>query len=153
MNMRFVLLTPLFALILAACGGETEAPSANVMSAGGASAPSMSAQAAEGRVLFGECGICHQVDSAKGHRIGPNLYGVYGSPAARHADFRYSKAMQNSGIVWTEETLDPYLENPAKYVRGGRMAYRGQSDPEKRKALIEYLKTLTDETAGTSNAE
>ncbi|MEM9233349.1 MAG: cytochrome c family protein [Pseudomonadota bacterium] len=131
-------------LTLAACKGEASSPAPSSEPTQ-QSAPSMSAEAQKGRALFGDCAVCHQVDPARGHRIGPNLYGVYGAPAARHPDFRYSKALQRAGITWDEDSLDQYLESPQSFVKGGRMAYRGMKDPEDRAAMIAYLKTLTDE--------
>ena len=50
--------------------------------------------------------------------------------------------MKNSGKVWDEATLDNFLTNPMSNVPGTRMSYMGQSDPAKRKAVIDYLKTL-----------
>jgi cytochrome c2 len=29
----------------------------------------------------------------------------------------YSKALTASGIIWTEETLDSYIESPARFIQ------------------------------------
>lgn len=131
------------ALLLAACGENTE-------SAGPAKAATPAAAAAEapaspeerGRKLFNECAVCHTAKQGEGNRVGPNLFGIVGSPAGAVEGFAYSKAMKDSGVVWTDETLDGYLENPMEYLRGNRMAYPGQRDPQKRADIIAYLKTL-----------
>ena len=44
--------------------------------------------------------------------------------------------------IWDDATLDSVLANPMKVVPGTRMTYAGQSDPAKRKEIIEYIKTL-----------
>lgn len=136
LNMSFSALT--LCLVSAGCSGSQPSQEVAVAISG------LSPQAAEGQVAFGECALCHAVDPTKGHKIGPNLYGIYGEEAASHPDFAYSRALLNAGLVWDEATLDAYLENPAKLVKGGRMAYRGQPDPEVRAALIAYLKALKE---------
>ena len=72
--------------------------------------------------------------------IGPNLYGVVGRPAASIEGFVYSPAMQKSGIVWDEMTLDRYIEKPMDVVPGNRMSFVGEPDAGKRAAIIALLK-------------
>jgi cytochrome c len=95
-----------------------------------------------GRVAFRECATCHVVQEGEASRLGPNLFGVYGRAAGTLDDFSYSKAMQNSGIIWDDETLNAFIENPQKFLRGNRMSYPGQPDAEKRAVIIAYLKSL-----------
>ena len=127
--------------------GEEKSP-APASTGGAAAAPKLTPLEARGRAAFGECAICHTTAKGGANKIGPNLWGVYGSPAAHRADFSYSSAMRRSDLIWTEDTLDPFLENPLKTIPGIRMSYRGQADPETRAALIAYLKTLADEETG-----
>jgi cytochrome c len=47
-----------------------------------------------------------------------------------------------NGLVWTPETLDGYIENPRKYLRGTKMAFAGIRDAQQRADVIAYLKTL-----------
>ncbi len=148
-------LTIIFAaLALVACGDISEpVPSADAAGApasseeAGASASREDAAARSievaGRRYFSICGACHSVragDNAR--RIGPSLHGVYGRPAAALEGFAYSKAMRQSGVVWTQDALDAYVANPQKFMRGNRMAYRGERNAEKRAAIIAYLKSL-----------
>lgn len=100
------------------------------------------ANAGNGARLFLSCAVCHDDTEGVGHRIGPNLYGVYGQNAAFHPDFAYSQAMASSDIIWDDDALDQYLANPLAFVPGGRMAYAGEPDPANRRDLIAYLKTL-----------
>ena len=57
--------------------------------------------------------------------------------------FKYSKAMKAAGIVWSEDTLDGYLENPKTYVKGTRMAFAGLRKQQERQDIIAYLKQAT----------
>ena len=67
---------------------------------------------------------------------------MFGRKAGSLPGFDYSTAMKASGKVWDEAALDSFLTSPMAAVPGTRMTYMGQSDPAKRKAVIEYLKTL-----------
>jgi len=97
-----------------------------------------------GERLFRQCSSCHQVGDSAQNRTGPVLNGIVGHPAGQVEDFRYSRPMETAGdegLVWTEEELHAYLEDPRGYLRGTRMAFRGISDEGERAAIIEYLRT------------
>ena len=100
------------------------------------------ADAENGELQFMACAVCHDREADQGHRVGPNLAGIYEAPAARHKDFTYSRAMKDSGLVWDDTTLDAYLERPVAVVPRGRMAFPGESDPANRRDIIAYLKTF-----------
>lgn len=51
--------------------------------------------------------------------------------------------MQGAEIVWDEETLDGYLENPKAYVKGTRMAFAGLKKQQDRDDVIAYLRQAT----------
>ncbi len=87
-----------------------------------------------------QCKSCHSFGEGESARIGPNLHGIYGNKAASVAGFNYSPALKSSGLVWDEKTLDEYLAAPTKLVPGGRMPM-GQTNPDKRKDIIEYMKS------------
>ena len=89
------------------------------------------------------CGVCHTVEQGAAPRQGPNLLGVYGRAAGALPDFNYSAPLKAGGWSWTEETLDPWLENAQAAHPGTTMNYR-QRDPAKRKLIIEFLKSLSD---------
>lgn len=95
-----------------------------------------------GQRLAQTCRTCHEVAEGSGHRVGPNLWGVVGAPAGRHAGFRYSRALEGMELVWDEATLDAYLKAPQAVVPGGRMAYPGNPSEADRRDVIAYLKTL-----------
>jgi cytochrome c len=51
--------------------------------------------------------------------------------------------MQKAGIVWSEATLDKYLDNPQKVVPGTKMIFGGIHSAQERADLIAYLKEAT----------
>jgi cytochrome c len=102
------------------------------------------AQVADGETIFKrQCAVCHAAEKGSTQRKpGPNLFGLVGRKAGTIEGFRYSEANRNSAIVWSAETLDPYLDNPRRAIPGTTMAYAGLKKPEDRKALIDYLVSL-----------
>ncbi len=98
--------------------------------------------AAKGEKVFKKCKACHVVDKEK-NKTGPHLVGLFGRKAGSVKSFkRYSKAIKGSGIVWTAETLDGYLENPKKYLKGGKMAFAGLKKEKDRQNVIAYLESM-----------
>lgn len=96
--------------------------------------------AADGQRLFQQrCGACHQIDSTR-NGVGPHLQGVIGRTSGSVDGFRYSPAMQSSGISWDAVQLDAFLTNPAGLVKGTRMTQRF-TKAEERKAIIDFLAT------------
>lgn len=152
-------LTLTAALLLAACGNgepaagnqpaETVTADASTEAAAPDPAPAEAEptsetvpSAAQGRKDFNACAVCHSVGEGEAARVGPNLYGIYGQPAASRGGFAYSSALSEAGLTWDDETLDAFIANPGALVRGNRMAYAGQRDAQKRANIIAYLKTL-----------
>lgn len=88
-----------------------------------------------------ECAECHSVRAGK-NKKGPSLFAVVGRKSASIGDFAYSEAMKQSGITWTPDRLDAYIQNPHKAVPGGKMKYDGLDDAQAREDLIAYLATL-----------
>ena len=82
------------------------------------------------------CGGCHAFDRNK---YGPRHRGVFGRLAGTQPDYRYTEALKRSGIVWTAETLDRWMEDPRRMVPGTRMD-AGLKDPEERRLIIDYLR-------------
>lgn len=130
MKLPSIILTGLLALPLAACGDGGGG------GGGGGSATS------EPAAVFAACASCHSAEKDGPRRSGPNLFGVVGKTAGTQPGFAYSKAMKDSGITWTPETLDAFLASPHKLVPGNRMGLPGINDAAERKAMIDYLATL-----------
>ncbi|MFM7347783.1 MAG: c-type cytochrome [Tagaea sp.] len=99
--------------------------------------------AAAGAQVFRRiCSTCH-IATAEGRRgVGPTLFGVVGRKAGTLEGFRYSEANKNSGIVWTPDVLDKYIENPRAVVPGTIMTYAGLRTEADRANVIAYLETL-----------
>lgn len=88
---------------------------------------------------FGRCAVCHTTDKGGEDKLGPNLYGVYGKPAAK-GSFAFSDQFKGAGLVLDEPTLHKWLENPKALVPGNRMSFPGIKDAAKRQEIINYLK-------------
>ena len=88
-----------------------------------------------------ECGDCHSVKEGKAKK-GPPLFSINGRKAGSVADFDYSDAMKQSGIVWTAEKIDAYITHPRKVVPGGKMKYDGLDDAAARADIIAYVMSL-----------
>lgn len=106
-----------------------------------AGAPARAQDVSAGERLFKRhCGICHIAEKDSTRRLqGPNLFGLVGRKAGTVEGFRYSEANKKSGIVWSAETLDPYLADPRGVIKGTIMAFVGVKKPDERKAIIDYL--------------
>jgi cytochrome c len=108
--------------------------------AGGAGAAQAAGDPARGEQVYHRCQGCHSIDR---NRIGPMHKGLFGRKAGSVPDFDYSDAMKNSGIVWTEATLDQFLQGPRKMVPGTKMTFVGIPKPQDRADLIAYLEAAT----------
>lgn len=62
-------------------------------------------------------------------------------------DFEYTKAMKNSDIIWTSDSLDKFLISPFRMVPGTSMGFVGISSALERQQLIAYLSQLDENNA------
>ena len=93
-----------------------------------------------GPKLFKKYGAqCHSVSEGGEHRQGPNLYDICGRRAGQSPGFSYTEANKKSGIIWNENTLDKYLQNPKMMVPGTKMVFGGIKKKTNRQDLIYYL--------------
>jgi cytochrome c len=102
---------------------------------------SFTGDAAAGEKVFIACKTCHAIEAGK-NMIGPSLHAIQGRHSGEVAGYSYSAANKGSGIVWSDEKLFQYLENPQRIVPGTKMTYTGVKDPQQRANVIAYLNTL-----------
>jgi len=89
------------------------------------------------------CAQCHTTDAAGGNKVGPNLHGLFGRHTGKVEGFQYTDANKQANVVWSEDTLFKYLENPKKFIPGTKMAFGGLKKDKDRNDLITYLKEAT----------
>ena len=98
--------------------------------------------AARGKTLFEECAACHSLERGA-NGVGPTLNGVFDRKAGELAEYRYSPAMKRSALPWSARTLDIFMADPQREIKGNRMPYSGLPEARDRTDLIEYLKSAT----------
>jgi cytochrome c len=123
-------------LFVAAAGIGTVAIGAATLAA-----PAPGGDAVKGKTIFARCAACHSLAPTGVSGLGPNLVGVVGRRAGTLAGYRYSPAMQKSGLKWDEPTLSRYLSGPAKTVPGTKMMAAPITNPQDRADVIAFLKS------------
>lgn len=98
--------------------------------------------AAKGEKLFARCRACHALEAGQ-NKVGPSLHGIFGREAGTVEGFNYSNALKSADIVWNDETMDHWLENPREYIPGNKMVFPGLRKEQDRQDIIAYLKEAT----------
>lgn len=100
--------------------------------------------AKRGAIAYRACIACHSLEPSR-HLTGPSLAGLIGRKAGTADRFlRYSEAMKKSGVVWSEQTLDAWLANPARFIPNNDMVFPGMPDSQARQDLVAYLKAAEE---------
>lgn len=107
-------------------------------------APYNAADYTSGQRVFKQCATCHRLDPKEGHRVGPNLHGLFGREAGSLDDFKYSKVLKEADFIWEPHELDAWLAGPKKYLPGNRMSFAGVPRESQRNDVIAYLLIETD---------
>jgi len=148
------------ALLVAGCGESGGPPAKPAAQAPAADAPAAaapgpaaadydidalvaSADVKRGQTLFLQCRACHSLGEGEPHKVGPNLYGMFGRKAGLAPGFAYSEAVSGADLQWSAESLDQWLARPSDFLPGNRMVFIGVKDPQDRANLIAYLKQET----------
>ena len=85
------------------------------------------------------CFACHRFEAGK-NGAGPSLHGVFGRKAGEAPGFAYSDGLKNSGIVWTKENLEKWVEGPKNMVAGTKMVLvKPVTDEKDRENLVAYI--------------
>ena len=95
---------------------------------------------------FRKCAGCHKIEEGKKGGMGPNLWGIYGSPAGQGEGYRYSKWLKESGIIWDRESLQAWLSDRktreeyfGKDVFKTKMMWTGIKKEEDMNVILDYL--------------
>jgi len=94
---------------------------------------------AAGEKVFTKCMQCHRIGIGATNFYGPVLNGLIGRKAGTVPNYKYSAATENSGIVWTKETLSTYLRQPKHDVPGTNMTFAGLQDQADIDNVIAYI--------------
>ena len=95
---------------------------------------------AAGEQSFKKCLPCHAVGEGAANKVGPQLNGLDGRKAGTAADYSYSDANKNSGMVWNEASFKEYIANPMGKIPGTKMAFPGIKNEAEIANLWGYLK-------------
>ena len=97
---------------------------------------------------FRKCAGCHKIEQGKKGGMGPNLYGIFNSPAGQVEGYRYSEYLKESGIIWTREALHAWLSDRktreeyfGKDVFKTKMMWTGIKKEEQMKEILDYLES------------
>ncbi|WP_082654575.1 c-type cytochrome [Janthinobacterium sp. Ant5-2-1] len=131
-TLLFRLLSPLATatlLLAPAAVAQADAPAA------------LKGNAEAGKAAFRKCASCHQVGPSARGGFGPKLTGVIGRKTGTTTDYKYSAAMKNANIVWTEQNLASFLKAPSDFIPGNNMRFWGIGNAQQVADLLAYLRT------------
>ena len=101
-----------------------------------------------GEVLFKQrCSICHQPEKGGKNGVGPALYGAFGRKAGQAPGFAYSDNLKASGLVWTPDKLNQWIQKPASVVPGVKMVLAPVNVAKDRADIIAYLQSKSTNVA------
>jgi cytochrome c len=95
---------------------------------------------AAGEQSFKKCLPCHAIGEGAKNKVGPELNGINGRHSGTAADFNYSDANKNSGIVWNEAVFLEYIKDPRAKIPGTKMIFPGIKNEKETADLWAYLK-------------
>ena len=95
---------------------------------------------AAGETSFKKCFPCHSVGEGAKNKVGPELNSLDGRKSGTAADYSYSDANKNSGIIWSEAVFKDYIKDPRAKIPGTKMIFPGIKNETEAGDLWAYLK-------------
>lgn len=94
-----------------------------------------------GRLIFNNlCRTCHTLKRGD-HRLGPSLAGLIGRPVGSEPGYAFSASLIQSGLLWSPELLDNFVEDPDRVFPGNAMRpYSGLASERDRTDLIGFIR-------------
>jgi len=93
-----------------------------------------------GKKIAKKCLQCHSFEQGGRTKLGPNLWGVFGSKIARVESFSYSKALTSKNSDhWTAQNLNQFLTKPKNFAKGTKMAFAGLKKSKDRANVIAFI--------------
>ncbi len=91
-----------------------------------------------------KCSICHSLTPDSQRRAGPTLHKIFGRQAGSLEGYFYSETLQDSDIVWNEDTIDALFdEGPDHYIPGSKMPMQRITGEQDRADLVAFLRRAT----------
>jgi len=104
-------------------------------------AAGLAQDAEKGATVFKKyCSPCHRIGPGAQNLVGPELDGLDGRHSGSAANYNYSQANKNSGIVWNEQTFKEYIKDPRTKIPGTKMIFAGVKNEQDINNLWAYLK-------------
>jgi len=92
-----------------------------------------------------KCSVCHTLVENRKKRAGPTLYKIFGRKAGTLEDYKDSKALIDSDIIWNEESINRLFdEGPDKVTPGTKMPIQRMKKIQDRQDLVMFLKKATN---------
>src|SRR5437763_11637970 len=103
------------------------------------------ADPAKGQQVFNKCAACHNADKGGANQLGPNLWGILGSPIGQDRNgFAFSDVLAKMGGTWNWDNLNHWLTSPRNMAPGTKMTFAGLGDPQDRANVIAFLNQHSD---------
>ncbi len=91
-----------------------------------------------------KCSICHSLTPDDQRRAGPTLHGIFGRKAGTLPEYFYSDTLQDSDIIWDDETINALFDlGPDHYIPGSKMPMQRIAAEQDRNDLIAFLRRAT----------
>ena len=96
-----------------------------------------------GARLYRKCANCHALTHSERQRAGPHFAGLFGRRAGGLDGYRYSKALQDSRVVWSRTTIaELFRQGPDRYLPGTKMPVQKVGDEASLTLLLDYLEQI-----------